>query len=86
MAKTVYTFKLGTRNFYGLTFDQHGGNLPGDTWDKWRPFKATGKLGLSDEVLNGIAAKGFYTMRGLKIVAVRPGVLARPAPKKKKKK
>ncbi len=84
MAKTVYAFKLGTRNLYGLTTNKLGSNLPADTWDKWRPFKATsGKLGLSDEALKELAAKGFYVMRGLKIVAVRPGALARPARKKK---
>ena len=83
MAKTVYTFKLGTRNFYGLSYDKNGSNLPADTWDKWRPFKVAAKLGLPDETLNGLAAKGFCMMRGLKVVAVRPGELPRPARKKK---
>lgn len=83
MAKTVYAFKLGTRNLYGLTTDKLGSKLPADTWDKWRPFKAKGTLGLSDETAKALDAKGFSVMRGLKIVAVRPGELARPARKKK---
>ncbi len=84
MAKTVYAFKLGTRNLYGLTHNKLGSNLPADTWDKWRPFKgASGKLGLPDATMTELNSEGFCLMRGLKIVAVRSGELARPARKKK---
>lgn len=53
MAKTLYVFKPGQRNFFGLTHDKLGGDLPTDSWDKWRPIKMPGKgtrMGLSDAV------------------------------------
>ncbi len=90
MAKTVYSFKLGQRNFFGLTYDKLGGNLPADSLDKWRPFKTfvAGKgmpprLGLSDEAFKDLDANGFHLMRGLRIVVVETGQVAPPAQKKK---
>ena len=83
MAKTVYAFKLGTRNLFGLTYNKLGSNLPPDTWDKWHSFKASGKVALSDATLTELNADGFCMIRGLKVVDVRAGEVAKPARKKK---
>lgn len=90
MAKTAYAFQLGTRNIFGLSYEKSGGNLPEDSWDKWRPFKSSAikkkfLIGLPSVVFGSLEKKRFHIVHGLKLVSVEPGRVERPARKQKKK-